>query len=267
MKKRNGRKIIACALAFVLMIGVLPTQAFAATDSELKEIPSVETAEQSVDNVEEVSDGNNGLDPVQNDSETDSENKSIGNFEFYIATSSQSVKLASIKDNGKNTIYIPVSLMSKTAILDFTIKSDSTEQFSVAYSEFDIDGNEKETLTLKESNAGTVSINGSYREQYSFFRYISANNLKWTKTIELSYDGESVEYTVVPFCDVTKLSVTETAGAKNTRPMQLLADGTYTTTVVANSSVKITAGGGIQNVETTAIDGAGSTVTKTFSGD
>ena len=41
MKKRNGRKIIACALAFVLMIGVLPTQAFAATDSELKEIPSV----------------------------------------------------------------------------------------------------------------------------------------------------------------------------------------------------------------------------------
>ena len=44
MKKRNGRKIIACALAFVLMIGVLPTQAFAATDSELKEIPSVETA-------------------------------------------------------------------------------------------------------------------------------------------------------------------------------------------------------------------------------
>ena len=188
MKKRNGRKIIACALAFVLMIGVLPTQAFAATDSELKEIPSVETAEQSVDNVEEVSDGNNGLDPVQNDSETDSENKSIGNFEFYIATSSQSVKLASIKDNGKNTIYIPVSLMSKTAILDFTIKSDSTEQFSVAYSEFDIDGNEKETLTLKESNAGTVSINGSYREQYSFFRYISANNLKWTKTIELSYN-------------------------------------------------------------------------------
>lgn len=267
MKKRNGRKIIACALAFVLMIGVLPTQAFAATDSELKEIPSVETAEQSVDNVEEVSDGNNGLDPVQNDSETDSENKSIGNFEFYIATSSQSVKLASIKDNGKNTIYIPVSLMSKTAILDFTIKSDSTEQFSVAYSEFDIDGNEKETLTLKESNAGTVSINGSYREQYSFFRYISANNLKWTKTIELSYDGESVEYTVVPFCDVTKLSVTETAGAKNTRPMQLLADGTYTTTVVANSSVKITAGGGIQNVDTTAIDGAGSSVTKTFSGD
>ena len=200
-------------------------------------------------------------------SESVSENKSIGNFEFYIATSSQSVKLASIKDNGKNTIYIPVSLMSKTAILDFTIKSDSTEQFSVAYSEFDIDGNEKETLTLKESNAGTVSINGSYREQYSFFRYISANNLKWTKTIELSYDGESVEYTVVPFCDVTKLSVTETAGAKNTRPMQLLADGTYTTTVVANSSVKITAGGGIQNVDTTAIDGAGSSVTKTFSGD
>ena len=85
MKKRNGRKIIACALAFVLMIGVLPTQAFAATDSELKEIPSVETAEQSVDNVEEVSDGNNGLDPVQNDSETDSENKSIGNFEFYMS--------------------------------------------------------------------------------------------------------------------------------------------------------------------------------------
>ena len=127
MKKRNGRRIIACALAFVLMIGVLPTQAFAATDSELKEIPSVETAEQSVDNVEEVSDGNNGLDPVQNDSETDSENKSIGNFEFYIATSSQSVKLASIKDNGKNTIYIPVSLMSKTAILDFTIKSEVTE--------------------------------------------------------------------------------------------------------------------------------------------
>ena len=27
MKKRIGRMIIACALAFVLMIGVLPTQA------------------------------------------------------------------------------------------------------------------------------------------------------------------------------------------------------------------------------------------------
>ena len=107
MKKRNGRRIVACALAFVLMIGMLPTQAFAATGSDLKEIPPVETAEQSVDNVEEVSDGNNSLDPIQNDSETDSENKSIGNFEFYIATSSQSVKLTSSKDNGKNTIYIP----------------------------------------------------------------------------------------------------------------------------------------------------------------
>ncbi|MFR0902335.1 MAG: hypothetical protein ACLSFO_01165 [Anaerovoracaceae bacterium] len=99
------------------------------------------------------------------------------------------------------------------------------------------------------------------------FRYISADKFKWTKTITLSCDGEAVEYDVVPFCDLTTLTVVETTGAKNTRPMQLLEDGTYTTTVVAKSSVKITAGGGIKNVDTTAIDGAGASATKTFSGD
>lgn len=112
-----------------------------------------------------------------------------------------------------------------------------------------------------------MAIKGSYAEQYSFFRYISADKFKWTKTITLSCDGEAVEYDVVPFCDLTTLTVVETTGAKNTRPMQLLEDGTYTTTVVAKSSVKITAGGGIKNVDTTAIDGAGASATKTFSGD
>ena len=71
--------------------------------------------------------------------------------------------------------------MSKTAILDFTIKSDSTEQFSVAYSEFDIDGNEKETLTLKESNAGTeasMEVTENNKVSSGTYRLITSNGQK-----------------------------------------------------------------------------------------
>ena len=195
------------------------------------------------------------------------EDETPAGFSFSIVSGKQTVGLTTKKVGSKNTIYIPVSLMNKTAVLDFIIKSSDGKQFSAEYSEFDIDANEKESRTSKEAENGSVDIKGSYAEQYSFFRFISADKFKWTKTIALSSNGETVKYDVVPFCDLTTLTVVETTGAKNTRPTQLLENGAYTTTVVAKSSVKITAGGGIKNVDTTAIDGAGASVTKTFSGD
>ena len=228
MKKR----IISMLLAFIMAVSLLPMSALAA----------------------DLAGGG-------------AEDETPAGFSFSIVSGKQTVSLTTKKVGSKNTIYIPVSLMNKTAVLDFIIKSSDSKQFSAEYSEFDIDANEKESRTSKEAENGSVDIKGSYAEQYSFFRYISADKFKWTKTIALSSNGETVEYDVVPFCDLTTLTVVETTGAKNTRPTQLLENGAYTTTVVAKSSVKITAGGGIKNVDTTAIDGAGASVTKTFSGD
>ena len=226
------RKIISLLLALIMAVSLLPMSVLAADPA-----------------------GSGGKDDAPT------------GFSFSIVSGKQTVSLTTKKVGSKNTVYIPVSLMNKTAVLDFIIKSNDGKQFSAEYSEFDIDAKEKENRTSKEAENGSVAIKGSYAEQYSFFRYISADKFKWTKTITLSCDGEAVEYDVVPFCDLTTLTVVETTGAKNTRPMQLLEDGTYTTTVVAKSSVKITAGGGIKNVDTTAIDGAGASATKTFSGD
>ena len=95
------------------------------------------------------------------------EDETPAGFSFSIVSGKQTVGLTTKKVGSKNTIYIPVSLMNKTAVLDFIIKSSDGKQFSAEYSEFDIDANEKESRTSKEAENGSVDIKGSYAEQYS----------------------------------------------------------------------------------------------------
>lgn len=125
------RKIISLLLALIMAVSLLPMSVLAADPA-----------------------GSGGKDDAPT------------GFSFSIVSGKQTVSLTTKKVGSKNTVYIPVSLMNKTAVLDFIIKSNDGKQFSAEYSEFDIDAKEKENRTSKEAENGSVAIKGSYAEQY-----------------------------------------------------------------------------------------------------
>lgn len=86
------RKIISLLLALIMAVSLLPMSVLAADPA-----------------------GSGGKDDAPT------------GFSFSIVSGKQTVSLTTKKVGSKNTVYIPVSLMNKTAVLDFIIKSISKQ--------------------------------------------------------------------------------------------------------------------------------------------